>query len=69
MSSVVTDAGLGYIVARQRYYAVFSDGREQLVSITVLNGEPMCEALERMAREIGAIKIVLKPEEAPAVIV
>jgi hypothetical protein len=55
---------------RQNFYAVFADGREErLISITVLNGEVLYETLERTAIEIGAVKIVIKPEEAQAVVV
>lgn len=50
---------------RQNFYAVFSDGREErLVSITILNGELLTETLQRTAKEMGAVKIVTKSEEA-----
>lgn len=55
---------------RQNFYAVFSDGREErLVSITVLNGELLNETLVRTAKELGAVKIVIKPEEAQVKVV
>jgi hypothetical protein len=57
-------------LVRQAFYAVYADGREErLISITVLNGELLYETLERTAIEIGAVKIVIKPEEAQAVVV
>lgn len=56
-------------VTRQYFYALFADGREErLVSLTLLNGELPEETLLRTASELGALKIVMKSEEAQAVI-